>query len=586
MIITYGAYCSDTLDKNYIPIVLKYLELYILTHSLNDVLAELSKNSNKKFVKAGSGDKQYKIVAESDVSDDNKKEIVELSDFKIINSLFAEANNLPVPRNTSSGSKAAKSGQPDPRTGNKPRGGQPDPRTGNKQSTTSSTAGKDNTINTSPSTRPITASPPQNPAPQQSVSTSARVGDINRGTISIEPTWIQVTYNDSTFMLGIKVIPIYFKDEENVINELVNDLNRSKGIKLIGESLKRSTIAWYRKIMGPINKIADWLGWEIFDKNAPDGIKIRNKIIYASSSLKNNIFLVLNKNNIHIDVHNTSFKKLFNMLKWCSIIFMDDVNQQVSFCMKSLHGSCSVIPYRVLIHSTQNKGMGQAYQDIDEVQNAVSSVFKLNKSRLSRILGEMNAATSLIDIKSHLIESIYLRENSEKYLTNPDLAIETFKKIRFISKSSNLDDIQNKLANLPIKTPEELNSYINKNSKNFKKLYTFTKKVIKNSVNFEISENDLEIISYILAYRSANMRGPNQLPRLRDILKQFIYDLNKNSKLDLDQKVILFRTLVDVFNKSTSVMKYHDFESDEERRDIIIRNLYVFLNLAPLIVLK
>jgi len=562
MIITYGAYCSATLDKNYVPIILKYLELYILTYSLDDVLSELSKNSNKQFVKAGSGGKKYKIVAESDVPlTEDGKEIVEISDFKIYTSLLTE-------QNMNTGTK-----NPPQSTGNAGTGN----RGGGKINTTPKSGSKP-IIGGGKGSGSVTDKP--------EIKTQTRPGDINRAVVSIEPTWLQVTYNDSTFMLGIKVIPIYFKDETTLVNELMKDLSYKKGLKLIFEGFKRGIKGWYRRLLSPVEKMADMLGWEIFDRKAPQGIKIKNKVIFATSSLKHNLFIVLNKNNIPVDVNEVSFKHLFSVLKWCSLIFMDDVNQQVSFCMQSQRGMCAVLPYRVLIHSTMNKGMGQAYQDIDEVQNAVSSVFRTKKSRITKLFGEMQAAYSMIDIRKHLIESVYLQENSEKYLTNPDLAIEMYKKIRFISKSSDLSDIQHKLSSFPTKTPAELNSFINKNSKNFKKLYTFAKKVIKNSVPFELSDNDLEILSYIIAYRSANMRGPNQLPRLRDLLKQFIYDLNKNKNDKIDNKVILFRTIVDVFNKTTSILKYHDFDSDEERQEIIKRNLYVFLNLVPLLVLK
>ena len=55
MIINYGAFVSPTLDKNYLPLTLKYLELYALTYGLDDILSELSKNTNKEFVKSGTG---------------------------------------------------------------------------------------------------------------------------------------------------------------------------------------------------------------------------------------------------------------------------------------------------------------------------------------------------------------------------------------------------------------------------------------------------------------------------------------------------------------------------------------------------
>ena len=554
MIITYGAFCSNTLDKNYIPVVLKYLELYILTYRLDDVLSELSKNSNKTFVKTGKS-KKYKIQAESENINNNVIELCE-DDFKILTDakFLTEANGSPAP---GTGNLNKDPGQAKPAIQTAPRGAKPNTKTGK-----------------------VYSAPPEE--------TKTKIGDMNRGVVSLEPTWIQVTYNESTFMLGVKVVPIYFKDEEIIVNEILQDLNYKQGVKLLFQQFKRFFVGSFRRLI--LNSIAgktmQALGWEIFDKNKPDGIKIKNKVIYATTSFVRNTFMVLNKNSFSEDMSEKSYKYLINTLSWCSLIFMDDVNQQASFCMKMNKGRCSVIPYRVLIHSTMNKTMGQAYQEIDEVQSAVSSVFRMNQNSITKIFGEMEAAYSLIDIRQHLNETLYLQENAEKYISNPDLAIDMFKKVRFISKMSDLNLIQDKLSNFPTKLPSELNSFINKNSKNFKKLYNFAYKVLKNSIQFEVSDNDLEILSYVIAYRNANMRGPNQIPRMRDLLKDFIRQLRKNDSDKLDKKVVLFRTIVDVFNDSTSILKYHDFDDDNERQKIIVNNLYVFLSLVPLIVLK
>lgn len=537
MIINYGAFISQTLDKNYLPVILKYLELYVLTYGLDDVLAELSKNTNKHFTKAGSG-KSFKIIAENE--NISESDIIELDKIEIVNGDFL---------NEQSGVK------------NRP----PQP------ATTQATAPRQ--------PRPITTGTSEGKAKKPAVKTDT--GVLDRNVLSVEPTWIKVTYGDNVFIFGVKVLPVYVKNDNVLIEEMMKD-SKNGFLKLFVKSISRTLTRLGTHIYQSTIGNLPFLGAE-----PPKGIKVKKQIVNASSTLRKHLFIIMNKNNIDPEFLNDagSLNDMFQYLKWCSMVFVDDVNQQVSFCMKINSGMCNIIPYRVLIYSA-GKYTGAAYQEIDEIQNAVSSVFKMKKSKFTKMLGEMRAANKMIGLQQHLTEG-FLQENTEKYLSNPNLAIDMYKKIRFIAKNSSFEEIQKKMASYPYMTIKEVDKYIIKNSEYFDKKQKYAKTVLKNSLdNDEISDNDLDVISYILAYRISNMRGRNQMKRLVESLKNFIYKFRSNYRQIPKLKLVLFRTTVDVFDSNTSILSYHDLDDDTERQEIILKNLYVFLVLIPLLTIN
>jgi len=543
MIINYGAFVSQTLDKNYLPITLKYLELYSLTYGMDDILEELSANTNKVFTKKGSG-KKFSIIAESDILIEN--DIIEIDTFEILNGEYLTEQ---------------------PKFQN-------DPTSYNPPETKNTT-----TTFTSPSQpKPIHSPTPTLDKKEKAPETD--IGILDRGVISIEPTWIKIKYGDNSFIFGVKVLPVYIKNDDVIIKDIISD-SKNGIIKSLSKGLYRSLMRCGSKIQKKTYGNLPLLG-----ALPPEGIKVKNQIVTASSSIGRNLYLLLNKNNISSELLNDakSMNKMHKMLGWCSMIFADDVNQQAYFCMRVNHGMCSMVPYRVLIYSA-GKHTGNAYSEIDEIQNAVSSVFKIKAGRITKILGEMKVADKILGVQQYITES-YLQENAQKYLSNPDLAIDMFKKIRFISKMSNIEEIRKKLSNFPFETVDSIMPFIKKNSFDFDKLVKFSETVLKNSISIDIFENDLKIISYILAYRNSNMRGPNQITRLREILKEFMVYYRKNVKLKIDLKVVLFRTTIDVFNASTSILRYHDLSDDIARQDIIVKNLYVFLSLVPLLIIN
>jgi len=532
MIINYGAFVSKTLDRNYIPMLLKYLELYTLTYGLDDILAELSGNSNKTFVTSGSG-RKLKIIAESESIDEG----IEIDKIEILNGNFLDE----------------------------------------QQKNQNMTNGQTSHTTTAPSQpRPVTNT---RDAHVQKPSKKTDVGQIDRSIISVEPTWIKITYGDSTFIFGVKVLPIFIDDDTEILRNLKTD-SKNKFLQLMLKVLVRKIKKIGRHIW---NRTIGWI--PTLGEKSPSGINVTKQVILAASTMKNNVFLVLNKNNIEPSFLEdaSNMKDLTKYLGWCSIVFADDVNQQASFCMRVNHGMCNMVPYRVLMYAA-NKSVASAYQEIDEIQNAVSSVFRMNKKNVIKILGEMRAAVKLINTQQYINEA-FIQENTEKYLKNVDVAIDMFKKLRFISKNSDIDNIYRSMINFPHKTLREIKPFVDKNSTDFDKLFKFTKKVLGNSIE-GISKHNLEICSFVLAYRNSNMRGNKNTIRLVQIIKEFAVSYRSNLRQLNNEKISAFRAIIDVFNNSTSILKYHDLENDQDRQKIIVNNLYVFLSIVPLIIIQ
>jgi len=549
MIINYGAFVSPTLDKNYLPLTLKYLELYALTYGLDDILGELSKNTNKDFVKAGKG---RSLKLESDSSE--QKEIIEIDSLEILNGdILSEATDTRAPNR---------------RNPTKPSGGNAMSKAG------TSSGGR----TTPPSGGFIdNGKDVRQTKPNQKTDT----GQLDRGIVSIEPTWIKVTYGDNVFVFGVKVLPVYIKSDTEILKKLVNDSKNSTVSLLtkgLARSFKRLGHTVYNSTIGKL---------PLLGSNPPTGVHVTKQVIYATSTMKKNIYLVLNKNNISPSFleDSSSLSDMQKYLGWCSLVFADDVNQQVSFCMKINHGMCNIVPYRVLMQSA-SKTMSGAYDSIDEIQNAVTSVFRMKKMKVTKILGEMKVATSLLNLQQYLSENILLEAGNSKYLTDPNLAIDMFKKLRFIAKNSDIEDIRKKLVSYQTESVKSIMPFISQNSKNFDKLFKFTQKVLRNSLTEELSDTDIEIASIILAYRNSNMRGVNQFQRLKQAIKEYIYTFRKNIKQIENKKIALFRTTVEIFNSNTAILKYNDLGDDKERQEIILRNLYVFLSLAPMIIIE
>jgi len=218
----------------------------------------------------------------------------------------------------------------------------------------------------------------------EAMKTKSFTGGINKietpklNQISIEPTWVQVQTDSGTKLLGVKVVPYTIKTD-SMVALLLNDASLKQ--------LSAITKKYSRIIMQILFR-----AWRTLKKNLP-GIQggpitgnIKNDIFWANTDYKKDLFICLSQ----LDIEQTGFKhtpatlQKLNQLGWASMIFADDVNKQITFCMKEFGGVCSTIPY-THIYAALGKEHSKVYTDLLDAQKATGPFFRRKSTTRRKI---------------------------------------------------------------------------------------------------------------------------------------------------------------------------------------------------------
>lgn len=204
----------------------------------------------------------------------------------------------------------------------------------------------------------------------------------DKDTITLEPTWVLANIEGKSVMIGVKVIPVVVKSDQEFIEILTTDIGRA--------GLSKKLEKWNRVFMSYVYSTK-----RKFIKNLPiighdQGLSgdIMKDIIYGYSNYEKNIFCAINKTDLNNDFYNTPkhVSSLFG-LKWPSIILCDEINKIAWFCMKQYKGLCTAMNYAYLYSAMQNKGLSQVYDTITDVKKSTSPFFRTNK-QFKEIIGE------------------------------------------------------------------------------------------------------------------------------------------------------------------------------------------------------
>jgi len=203
--------------------------------------------------------------------------------------------------------------------------------------------------------------------------------DVSDKTISIEPTYMTIETDDfGTQFVGIKIIPYRVKSDAKLSHLLMHDI-QIKGITA-------KLIPLGRKIMGRMLRVTH---------KGPVTGDPKKDIIYRTTGHKGETFVVLEKNN-DVDEHfleNTrKINRLFK-LGWGNFIIADDVLQIAYFCMRANRGMCQGMSYRMMYKTLGQSGV---YEDLEDIRKQNSSLFKMKKTRFSKLLGESKIQEKLI----------------------------------------------------------------------------------------------------------------------------------------------------------------------------------------------
>ena len=239
------------------------------------------------------------------------------------------------------------------------------------------------------SNKPSYSNKPQSPAQalQKGVEKATEMkfkGGVERiempklSQVSIEPTWVQVQTDSGTKLLGVKVVPYTIKTD-SMVALLLND----SSLKLMPAIMKK----YGRIVIRILLRV-----WKNIKKTLP-GIKgspitgdAKNDIVYANTEYRKDLFICLSKLDVEqtpLDQRPAVMSKL-NQLGWASMMFADDVNKQMSYCMKEFGGVCSMIPY-THIYASFGKEHSKVYTDLLDAQKATGPFFRKKSTTRRKI---------------------------------------------------------------------------------------------------------------------------------------------------------------------------------------------------------
>lgn len=198
-------------------------------------------------------------------------------------------------------------------------------------------------------------------------------------TISLEPSWVEVHTDDmGTQFVGVKVVPYRVNSDVKLSHLLMHDM------KL--RDLDVLTLSLGRKLLGKILRISRPGGTVTGDP--------KRDIIYRTTGQQGETFVALEKNN-DIDeyfLQNTNrINRLFK-LGWGNFVIADDALQIAHFCMRANKGICQSMNYRMMYKTLGQSGV---YEDLEDARKQNSSLFKMKKTRFSKLLGESKTEEKL-----------------------------------------------------------------------------------------------------------------------------------------------------------------------------------------------
>jgi hypothetical protein len=199
----------------------------------------------------------------------------------------------------------------------------------------------------------------------------------DRQAIALEPTYVEIDrYEGGTRvgkeLLGIKALPLRVKSNINLGQLMKNEMN-------IKGYIYPSLIRIGREVIK--------LAFRLFSKVGNDTLQgdPRKDIIFERSGYKGKGILVLSKAE---DIEDNFFNKIADIKKlfklgWGNIIIADDVAKTAYFCMQQFKGVCNMLPYATIY---KNLGQYDVYKDMDDLQRQSSSIFKVGKKHISKIV--------------------------------------------------------------------------------------------------------------------------------------------------------------------------------------------------------
>jgi hypothetical protein len=320
---------------------------------------------------------------------------------------------------------------------------------------------------------------------------------MDQDSINTSPTWNTVTDQQGhTKAIGVKVVPFIIDNEESLVKLMTIDRYRTKLSKNVHTQARKVLRFMHRVANATWKKTVGFLfSWTGFvDKDLVAGTitkNWKNDIILQNTSFKQNMFVLLNKEDLDDDFVKSAsgVKKLFG-LGWTSFVIADDINKVVTFCMDQYKGMCSMVNYGFLYADARTQG--QVFTDIEDVKRSSGPLFRMKRRRKTMITDSL--AQQKLDKYS---QDVMISESS---IINESLMPDLMKKLKDSPKAiaSNLKAIQSSFKRKDYKGASRIAEKLNPGKKkidvskvidkamitspDFKKNYVLAHRVFKNSL--------------------------------------------------------------------------------------------------------
>jgi len=262
--------------------------------------------------------------------------------------------------------------------------------------------------------------------------------------------------------------------------------------------------------------------------------------IYHSDDIQN-IFALANQADLTGDFMGNA-REVVNLQKmgWGSLIIADDVNRRVAFCMKELKGLCSMMPYTMLYETFKQ---AKVYTDIEDAKRTASSIFKVKREKLSKLIGEGIAQDKVEAFSNQnlpLLESEFITE--VEYI---DESIAGFMKTLTPAKLKILIPkiIQGSVEKIPTTSIDKIVKMGTKLNPEFRKGYMLAKQVISNSEP-AVSEPFIDGAALTVAIRASLKGTGNFMIEVKNGIKSFI-KLFRRSKMKAKKEKLPPEHMVD-----------------------------------------
>lgn len=519
---------SNTVSRNIIPGIAKVLENYLMVYGITSIMDKAMSQLDKKD-RPNYSFKQKKLVfkeSEDYVVDFFAREVVFEQSKAYQN--YGKGNKGSTSSTSSKGKQTRKSLQTQK--------GQTQYQQATGGSASSTAAGGKAFVNVEPGAITVNTK-----AKEDAKDARVDIGAFDMKSVSLEPTWMKTDIiskqgHKTSGIVGVKVVPYPVKSDAKLAHLLMYDRQVSNlqslairfGRKVENAFYRAWKVAWKVMTLGVGTGPAGGMG---ITGDPKHDILARRTILKANQA--SDIFVVVNQADLSDDFY-ASANGILNLFRmgWSSIVIVDDVNRRVSFCMRELKGMCSMMPFTMLYQTYQQ---AKVYEDLEDAKRSASSIFKVQRKKFSKIIGESIAQYRTEEFGMQNLPMF--DDGVVTEMTLLDENVGSFMKSLTPAKMKSLlpKIMKGDVKGLPKVSSEKILKMGMKLNPEFKKSYVLAKRVLDNSTP-DVKGELIDLAALGIASRAslsvARDVGSDIMTSTKEAIKEYIktYRRNKEKK--------------------------------------------------------